>query len=127
MTYTYAIAEVSPATFNEILQILQNAGYLDSINETSDGPVLDMRGIALRQALEPKNSDPLKVFAQLIAHIAEQIDNANQNGEDTSNLTPRQLIDELIEHGALDEDVDYNLAISAVHYARKNRVAPSTF
>lgn len=48
MTYTYALMEVSRATFEEIREKLRAAGYDDALHD--DEATLDMHGIALVQA-----------------------------------------------------------------------------
>lgn len=45
-TYTYAIVEVSKATFDEIASKLKEAGSEGAF--TSNGNVIDMHGLALR-------------------------------------------------------------------------------
>lgn len=47
MTYTYAILEVSEATFEEIAKKLKEAEYDDSFQE--GGKIIDMHGIALQK------------------------------------------------------------------------------
>ena len=53
MTYTYALMEVSEATFNEIKQKLEEAGYDHAIHRAYDPDhaeprtALDMHGIGL--------------------------------------------------------------------------------
>lgn len=48
MTYTYALLEVSPATYEEIKTKLKAAGYTDQFHEQDDGKIaIDMHGIAL--------------------------------------------------------------------------------
>ena len=44
MTYSYAILDVSPGTFDEIAEKLRAAGY----DHAFDRDVIDMHGIALR-------------------------------------------------------------------------------
>jgi hypothetical protein len=59
MTHTYAVLEVSPATFNEICTKLRAAGYESQFHETRSGVVvtIDMHGLALQVAeAEPEPS-----------------------------------------------------------------------
>ncbi|MGH7166521.1 MAG: hypothetical protein ACREIS_13470 [Nitrospiraceae bacterium] len=51
-TYTYAIMVLSPAAYREVRQNLVDAGYDHSIQEGSEGEVLDMHGIALMESEE---------------------------------------------------------------------------
>jgi hypothetical protein len=46
-THTYAVMEVSRATYDEIARKLTEAGYDHAFIEDSDGVALDMHGIAL--------------------------------------------------------------------------------
>lgn len=48
MTYTYAIAEVSSAAYDEIRKILIDAGYQQAIHRDGETETLDMHGIGLR-------------------------------------------------------------------------------
>lgn len=48
-TYTYAILEISKAAYDEIQNKLAAAGYTHAFQQTSDGAVIDMHGIALQQ------------------------------------------------------------------------------
>ena len=50
MTYTYAIMEVSRATFDEIAAKLRAVGYEQAFDD--DGATIDMHGLALRVASE---------------------------------------------------------------------------
>ena len=50
MTYTYAIMEVSRATFDEIAEKLRAAGYDHAFHDGD--ATLDMHGIALRLTYE---------------------------------------------------------------------------
>ena len=47
MTYTYAILAVSEATYNEIYEALERAGYSDQFHDDRDGVVIDCHGLAL--------------------------------------------------------------------------------
>ncbi len=53
-THTYAIADVSETTYNEIRALLVEAGYQQALHQSTsgegegEGEVLDMHGIALR-------------------------------------------------------------------------------
>lgn len=48
VTHTYALMDVSKATFDEIKKKLEDAGYQHAIHETEGEPTaLDMHGIAL--------------------------------------------------------------------------------
>jgi hypothetical protein len=51
MTYTYVTMDVSHAAYAEIMDKLVAAGYEHAIHNTrsSDGVVLDMHGIALKE------------------------------------------------------------------------------
>lgn len=51
MTYTYAILKVSPATYKEIKDKLENSGYQHAFHDDrdEDGVVIDMHGIALSE------------------------------------------------------------------------------
>jgi len=48
MTYTYAVLEVSDATYEEIAKKLKAAGYDDVLGEDGE---LDMHGIAILAAI----------------------------------------------------------------------------
>lgn len=50
MTHTYAVMEVSSETYREIRNALIKAKYGHAIDQTNDGEVLDMHGIALQDA-----------------------------------------------------------------------------
>lgn len=52
MTYTYALMDVSEATYQEIKAKLLEAGYSHALHDGDDGIVLDMHGIALRKQKE---------------------------------------------------------------------------
>lgn len=59
-TRTFAVMEVSTATFKEIHAKLKEAGYDHAINQESDHLYLDMHGIALCEhvnAFEPCEED----------------------------------------------------------------------
>ncbi len=47
-THTYAILEVSQATYDEIKKKLQDAGYQHQIYQDDPDEIVDMFGIALR-------------------------------------------------------------------------------
>lgn len=49
MSHTYALLEVSPATYVEIRRKLEEAGYQHALH---DNGVIDMHGIALEQPLK---------------------------------------------------------------------------
>ncbi len=49
MTYTYAILEVSPSTFNEIKSKLEEAGYQEAFHQEDEGLLIDMHGMALKE------------------------------------------------------------------------------
>lgn len=48
VTHTYAILEVSPATYEEIREKLKAAGCVLAFDRDSEGEMIDMHGIALR-------------------------------------------------------------------------------
>lgn len=50
MTHTYAILDVSPAVYAEIREKLRAAGYQHAFHHDREGEVIDMHGIALREA-----------------------------------------------------------------------------
>ena len=50
MTHTYAILEVSSAAYQEIKEKLDAAGYGDLFHVCDGVAVIDMHGIALREA-----------------------------------------------------------------------------
>ena len=50
MTYTYALMEVSAATYLEVAAKLREAGYEHAIGEDGE---LDMHGIAFIRAFQP--------------------------------------------------------------------------
>jgi hypothetical protein len=60
-THTYAILEVSPATYREIRAKLLSVDYGHAIqHERGDGEVIDMHGIALRAtSCAPEQEIPL--------------------------------------------------------------------
>lgn len=59
MTNSYAIAEVSKATYDEIRAILLDAGYQQAIHRDGETETLDMHGIALRaKTAQPLPFDP---------------------------------------------------------------------
>ena len=50
MTYTYALLDISAATYEEIKRLLQEAEYDHAFHDDGDGhEVIDMHGIALRK------------------------------------------------------------------------------
>jgi hypothetical protein len=53
-THTYAIAEVSRATYDEIRAVLVAAGYQQAVHDDSDGEVLDMHGIGACRLQSPQ-------------------------------------------------------------------------
>lgn len=57
-THTYAVLEVSSATYSEIKAKLEAAGYSDQFHDDgdSDGMVIDMHGIALKSKTEPERN-----------------------------------------------------------------------
>ena len=48
MTYTYALLLVSHEAYDEIRAKLAEAGYEHAFDQTDEGEVIDMHGIALR-------------------------------------------------------------------------------
>lgn len=61
-TRTYAILDVSPATYDEIRAKLAEAGYDWSIHQDDGREVVDMHGIALRsEAPGPAGAGETKV------------------------------------------------------------------
>jgi len=50
VSYTYAILEVSPATYAEVRRLLEAAGYQHAFHRDGRAEVIDMHGIALRAA-----------------------------------------------------------------------------
>lgn len=48
MTYTYAILQISQATYDEIKAKLDAAGYVYAFHDDADGLLIDMHGIALQ-------------------------------------------------------------------------------
>lgn len=46
-THTFAVLHVSPATYNEVYQLLKAAGYDHVFIEQENRTVIDMHGIAL--------------------------------------------------------------------------------
>lgn len=55
MSHTYAILEVSHATYEEIRTKLLDAGYQHALDRDADGEVIDMHGIALQCGKEESN------------------------------------------------------------------------
>lgn len=56
MTYTYAILDVSAATYDEIRAKLAAGGYHEAFNDDGEVPareVIDLHGLALRRLPEP--------------------------------------------------------------------------
>ncbi len=56
-TRTFALMEVSPATFDEVLGKLKAAGYDDAVMEKG----LDMNGIALSRGADSRAAEAPKV------------------------------------------------------------------
>jgi hypothetical protein len=52
MSHTYVILQVSPAAYDEIKAKLEETGYGHAFHEDTEGPLIDMHGIAL-QVEEP--------------------------------------------------------------------------
>lgn len=58
MSHTYAIMAVSHSTHKEVSELLKAAGYDHAFqNDSAEGPVLDMHGIAI--ALDVHKQDPI--------------------------------------------------------------------
>lgn len=60
MTYTYAILEVTRATFKEIERKLRKAGYYDALSGAGEVSLIDMNGIAL-EIEDEKEKGPVGV------------------------------------------------------------------
>lgn len=55
MSHTYAIIVLSPRSYREIRQNLEDAGYRHAIGDDSDGEVLDMHGIVFIEGEEEED------------------------------------------------------------------------
>ncbi len=72
MTYTYALLEVSKATFDEIAAKLAAAGSTHSFDEHGGKNVLDMHGLALVVEDEPTSTpDPTRDALALVLPLAK--------------------------------------------------------
>lgn len=65
-THSYAILEVSPAAYDEIRRKLEAAGYADQFHSDDGQEVIDMHGIAIREA-QPEITDQLEGLSSLAA------------------------------------------------------------
>lgn len=80
MTYTYALVDVSPSSYAEVKAVLLRAGYEESVHRDAGEEVLDMRGLALRQALPVENT--LKHDITVLLSQAEKLrDRAGRSAE----------------------------------------------
>ena len=65
MTYTYALLEVSKATYDEIAEKLKAAGYGHAFHQSADGDrtAIDMHGLALASKPEATPTERLDAWA----------------------------------------------------------------
>lgn len=63
-THTYAVLEVSQTTYNEIRQLLVEAGYQHTFILEYDSEVIDMHGIAIQGVSKDMDTSPVRLLAE---------------------------------------------------------------
>jgi len=91
-THTYATLDVSHATYIEIKEKLEKAGYSDQFHDDRDGVVIDMHGIALKDEGKPVASFADRNHLQVL--LAQAI-TARLKEEIVDDILPKPTIAEL--------------------------------